>query len=77
MESASWDDWLIMAKLTTDQRKALPAKAFCGPNRSFPVTDLVHARAAKAFLPRANLSSVEKKKVLACVIRKENQLKKT
>ncbi len=35
-----------MARLTAAQRKALPAKAFAGPNRSFPINDAAHARAA-------------------------------
>ena len=37
-----------MAKLTTKQRNALPASAFAGPNRSYPVNDKAHARNAKA-----------------------------
>ena len=37
-----------MAKLTSDQRKALPNSAFAGPNRSFPVNDKSHAANAKA-----------------------------
>lgn len=35
-----------MARLTSTQRKALPAKTFAGPNRSFPIPDKGHARAA-------------------------------
>jgi hypothetical protein len=35
-----------MARLTAAQRKALPASDFAGPNRSFPVQDADHARAA-------------------------------
>ena len=37
-----------MAKLTAKARNALPAKAFAGPNRSYPVQDRGHAIAAKA-----------------------------
>jgi len=37
-----------MAKLTTKERKALPASDFAGPNRSYPVEDKAHARAAKS-----------------------------
>lgn len=37
-----------MAKLTTKARKALPAKDFAGPGRSYPVEDKAHARAAKS-----------------------------
>ena len=35
-----------MARLTAGQRKKLPAKAFAGPNRSFPMNDKNHIRAA-------------------------------
>jgi hypothetical protein len=35
-----------MAKLTSKQRKALPAKAFAGPDRSYPINDANHARNA-------------------------------
>lgn len=37
-----------MAKLTTKARKALPAKDFAGPGRSYPVNDRAHAANAKA-----------------------------
>ena len=37
-----------MAKLTSKQRNALPASKFAGPDRSYPVNDLSHARNAKA-----------------------------
>lgn len=35
-----------MAPLTTAARNALPASAFAGPNRSYPVNDQAHARNA-------------------------------
>jgi hypothetical protein len=37
-----------MGKLSTAARKALPAKDFAGPDRSYPVEDKGHAKAAKA-----------------------------
>jgi len=37
-----------MATLTTKKRKALPASAFAGPDRSYPVQDKSHAANAKA-----------------------------
>ena len=37
-----------MAKLTTKERKRLPAADFAGPGRSYPVEDKGHARDAKA-----------------------------
>lgn len=35
-----------MAKLHAAQRNALPSSSFAGPNRSFPIEDENHARAA-------------------------------
>lgn len=35
-----------MARLDAKERNALPAKDFAGPNRSFPVNDRGHAKAA-------------------------------
>ncbi len=37
-----------MAKLSSKARKALPAKAFAGPGRSYPIEDKSHAAAAKS-----------------------------
>ena len=37
-----------MAKLTSKERNALPAKEFAGPHRSFPVQNENHARNALA-----------------------------
>ena len=37
-----------MAKLTSAQRKKIPADKFAGPNRSFPIPDKAHAHAAIA-----------------------------
>ena len=35
-----------MAKLTAKQRSKIPASEFAGPNRSFPINNPAHARAA-------------------------------
>ena len=37
-----------MARLTTKQRKALPASDFAGPNRSYPMENKAHAANAKS-----------------------------
>lgn len=37
-----------MAKLSAKRRNALPAKAFAGPDRSYPIEDTSHARNALA-----------------------------
>jgi len=39
---------MIMAKLSSAQRKRLPDKEFAGPDRSYPVPDRSHAGNAKA-----------------------------
>lgn len=43
----------MMARLTAKDRKKMPASEFAGPNRSFPIPDKNHARAALQDLPRA------------------------
>lgn len=58
------------ARLTAEQRKALPDEAFCGPNRSFPVPDCAHVTAARRLIGRADLTEAQKGKVLSCVSRK-------
>lgn len=35
-----------MARLSTRKRKRLPKRSFAGPDRSFPIPDRRHARAA-------------------------------
>ncbi|HJP67536.1 MAG TPA: hypothetical protein VJ846_01445 [Sphingomicrobium sp.] len=42
-----------MARLTSKARNAMPAKTFAGPNRSFPIPDKGHARAALQDVPKA------------------------
>ena len=37
-----------MATLTAKKRNALPSSAFAGPDRSFPIHDIAHARNALA-----------------------------
>jgi len=37
-----------MAKLTAAERKAIPTKEFAGPDRSYPIADVSHARNALA-----------------------------
>lgn len=63
------------AVLTGKARKQLPDKAFCGPNRSFPVHDAAHVRNALARLPQAKSFTTEQKaKILACVRSKAKAL---
>ena len=56
-----------MAKLTNKARKALPAKDFAGPNRSYPVENASHARDANARASQATnagrMSKAEEAKI--------------
>lgn len=61
------------AKLTEEARNKLPASAFCGPNRSFPVHDCAHFWAAKKLLGRYK-GSGSKEKISACIDRKGKAL---
>ena len=54
-----------MAKLSTADRKALPAGKFAGPGRSFPVNDKNHAQAAE--MDSANASAATKAKIRAAL----------
>lgn len=62
------------AKLSSEKRKSLPGKSFCGPGRSFPVPDCAHVTAARRLIGRAKLSADQKSKVLACVNRKAKNM---
>lgn len=42
-----------MSRLTAAQRRALPDSAFAGPNRTFPITDKSHAKAALSLIGNA------------------------
>lgn len=59
-----------MAKLKAAERKALPSKDFAGPNRSYPVEDKKHAKAALMLINKGNLSPEQKAKVRAAAERK-------
>lgn len=55
-----------MAKLTSKGRAAIPSSKFAGPNRSFPIEDKNHARAALIDVGRAKgLSSGQKSTIKA------------
>lgn len=59
-----------MAKLTTDERKALPKKEFAEPGkRSYPILDRAHAANAKARVSQHG-TPAEKKQVDAAVSKK-------
>lgn len=56
-----------MATMSTKKRDKLPAKAFAGPDRSYPVNDKAHAANAKARATQAvnagRMSGGEKAKI--------------
>lgn len=58
-----------MAKLTAGKRNALPSRDFAGPDRSYPIEDRNHAKAA---LSRASQFATPalKKRITAAVHRK-------
>lgn len=58
-----------MAKLNAKRRNALPAKAFAGPDRSYPINDLSHGRAALSRVSQHGTEAL-KAKVRAAVHRK-------
>ncbi len=55
--------------LTTKQRDALPASAFCGRDRSFPVLSRADIDPAVSSLGRA-ADDTERGEIKACIIRK-------
>lgn len=46
-----------MARLSAKARKKMPAKTFAGPDRSFPIQDAAHAKAALALINKAPASA--------------------
>lgn len=58
------------AKLSAEARKKLSASTFCGPNRSYPVNDCAHAKAAMAYAKKYNESA----SVVSCIKRKAKRL---
>lgn len=63
-----------MAKLTAKKRNALPGKSFAGPDRSYPINNLSHARNALARVSQFGTSEL-KAKVRAAVHRKFPNIK--
>lgn len=49
-----------MARLTADQRRGLKSSVFAGPNRSYPIPDKGHAKAALALIRHAPKSAQPK-----------------
>ena len=62
------------AKYSTEARKKMKGSSFCGPNRSFPVTDCAHVTAARRLIGKAKVSDSTKEKILACVSNKAESL---
>jgi len=58
-----------MAKLSTADRAALPAKDFAGPDRSYPINDASHGRNALARVEQHGTPAL-KTRVKAAVKRK-------
>lgn len=58
-----------MARLTTAKRSKLPKSDFAGPNESYPINDMSHARNAEARVSQFGTSEL-KAKVREAVHRK-------
>jgi len=58
--------------LSQKQRDALPASAFCGRGRSFPVLSQADIRPAISSMGRA-ADDAERAQIKACIIRKAKQ----
>ena len=54
-----------MSKLNAAERKAIPSGQFAGPNRSFPIEDENHAKAALSMAHYASDPGAIRAKVLA------------
>jgi len=63
-----------MGKLDAAERRAIPTREFAGPDRSYPVNDKNHARAAKSrarqMLNKGHISQAEYDKICAKADRK-------
>ncbi|MCK4525750.1 hypothetical protein KAW18_00145 [candidate division WOR-3 bacterium] len=60
--------------LTTKQRKRMKKTTFCGPGRSFPVPNCRYVGIARAYLARSKFSAATKKRIAACINRKEKEM---
>ena len=58
-----------MARLNAKKRNALPSKSFAGPQRSYPVNDMSHARNALARV--SQFGSAELKKEVRAKVHKK------
>jgi hypothetical protein len=64
----------VAKKLTTKDRKGMKSSTFCGPNKSFPVNDCKHVRAAKVYLKRSKFSADVQKRIASCINSKAKAL---
>ena len=62
-----------MAKLTKAARAAIPTSKFAGPDRSFPVNDKAHARAAIMLSGHAADPAAVRAKARAVLARKSGE----
>ena len=63
------------APLTAAQRRKIPSRLFCGPNRTFPAHDKARVRNGLSRLPQAkNFTSSQKARILTCLKRRAKAL---
>ncbi len=65
---------LVESKLSAEDRSALESSDFCGPERSFPVTNCDYAKAARELVGKAKLSDDMKESLLAMINDKAKSL---
>jgi len=62
-------------KLSSTDKNKLKDSDFCGPDRTFPVTDCSHAASALRLVGKSKLSDSQKEKIIKCVNNKIKVLK--
>ncbi len=60
--------------LSAEERKELPDSAFCGPERSFPISDCSHVDLAKSLIDGSNFSEATKNALLNLIDEKSKSL---
>ena len=61
-------------KLSTKTRNKMKDSSFCGPNRSYPISDCAHYTAALRLINRSKFSDATKAKIRSCVMSKGKKM---
>ncbi len=68
------EEQLAKVKLSTEKRDKLPSSSFCGPSKTFPVTNCAHVIAARRVVDRVKVSDDAKKSIMTILDRKTKLL---